>query len=542
MVRLRVVLIMLGLVLLPIVTAGADIIINEVLANEPGSDKSLEWIEFYNTSGSPRSLAFYSYKISGVSYGFPVASIGPYEYFIVCAALVSTDGSPDFESTWGNGNDVWDPNDPGEDIRVFEESGLNLVNGADTVILYYSTSVASVFGWDRSGLDGVSWERYTVTSGFIDNSIDSRGATPGEVNSITPRQFDLALENLEAVVYDGNTTLFTYMIVNKGAQTAPNGMVSLYYDPDNDGVVSPADLIVAVPYTAVAVSDTLYFVVGEILNGMYARVLARLPDDDRQENNALTVIAPGEDFPPVILTEFLPDPVSPLNSEWVELYNRSADAVDLNGWMLGDNDGYVSISAESLVIEAGDYLVLCQDSLAMRDYYAALDFPLHEPASWRQLNNNEADMVIVLDGYAFIADSMRYDNTYGDNHTWAFDNAEWGWSSTPGGKPGAPNDVLLPPSAPEIRVTVTPNPFSISRDGHATIDFEVPEGEAMTVSIYDREGRVVRTFYEDQTPFEYTLEWNGTADSGRRLPVGIYILYVEVFGSDDYKQTIVVAP
>lgn len=530
------------LALVPMVMAEADIIINEVMANEPGSDKSLEWIEFYNTSGSPRSLAFYSYNINGVTYGFPTASIGPYEYFIVCAELVSTDGSPDFESTWGNDNDVWDPNDPGEDIRVFEESDLNLLNGADTVVLYYSTSTASVFGWDRSGLDGVSWERYTFTTNFIDNSVDPRGATPGEVNSITPRQHDLALENLEASVYEGHMALFIYMIVNKGVQVAPDGMVSLYYDPDNDGEVDVADLIVAVPYTSMAAADTSYFLVGELLDGVYARVLAMLPDDDREENNAQTTVAPGEDFPPVIVTEFLPDPVSPLSSEWVELYNRSTEAVDLDGWMLGDKDGFVPISAGSLIIDAGDYLVLCQDSTAMSDYYATLDFALHEPPSWRQLNNNEPDAVILIDEYTFTADSLRYENTYGDNHTWAFGNVEWGWSSTPGGTPGAPNDVLLPPSAPEIRVTVTPNPFSLSRDGSTTIAFAVPEGEAMTVSIYDREGRVVKTFYEDQTPFEYTLEWDGTADSGRRLPAGIYILYVEVFGADDYKQTIVVAP
>jgi len=519
-----------------------DIIINEVLANEPGSDKSLEWIEFYNTSGSPRSLAFYQYEIGGVPFGFPLASIGPYEYFIVCAELVSDDGSPDFESTWGNGNDLWDPDDPGENIRVFEESNLNLVNSADTVILYYSTSVASVFGWDRSGRDGVSWERYSITSTFVDNSIDPRGGTPGEINSITPRQLDLALEGLTAAVYGEEFTLFTYMIINEGVQTAPEGTVSLYYDPDEDSVVSPTDLIVTVPYPPINAPETLYFNVTGTIAGIYAVVLAQLADDDRPTNNIQTIIAPGQDFPPVILTEFLPDPESPLASEWVEIYNSSAGAVDVNGWKLGDKDSYFPISTTPVTLEAGGYLVLCQDSLAMRDYYPAIESPLLEMSSWRQLNNTTPDMVILIDKYGYPADSFHYDNTYGDNHSWAFDNSGWGWSATPGGTPGASNDILLPPSVSEINVTVTPNPFSLSRDGRTTIAFEVPEGEAMTIRIYDRDGRAVRTFYEDQTPFEYALEWDGTTDSGRRLPVGMYILYVEVFGADSHKQTIVISP
>ena len=43
-------------------------------------------------------------------------------------------------------------------------------------------------------------------------------------------------------------------------------------------------------------------------------------------------------------------------------------------------------------------------------------------------------------------------------------------------------------------------------------------------------------------PFDGLVTWDGKTDGGRTAAIGMYILYMEVSGVDQYKQTIVVAP
>ncbi|UCD18153.1 MAG: lamin tail domain-containing protein, partial [Candidatus Zixiibacteriota bacterium] len=470
----------------------------------------------------------------------------PQEYFVVCKKLIGDVLSDGFESIWGNDNGIWDANDPGENYRVFEIPGFSLKNDGDTVTLMYSLNVASVFSWDQAGLDGVSWERYSPTSVAIGNSADPRGSTPGEINSITPRQLDLALGSLSAWPIDAGLTEIESMILNVGLSNYPSSDLSFYHDPEQDGIISPGDLIAVLPFPPISSMDNLYVLATLELDGVYAGILAKLEDDDRIANNQQSIVVPGRDFPPVILSEFIADPVSPLATEWLEIWNRSLADIDLSGWLLGNDKQFYPISGDEYIIAGGAYLVLCKDSLAMVDFYGRSDIPIQEMSSWPQLKN-DGDLIRMVDKYDYPADSFGYAETFGDNCSWSrledgSPDGIWGWSSTPGGTPGSPNDVLLPPSASRISVTVEPNPFSLSRDHRTSITLSVPSGEAMSMRIYDRDGRVVKTLIEDMRPFEKTIEWDGRSDAGRELSPGIYILFVEVFGRDHYKQTVVVSP
>ena len=54
---------------------------------------------------------------------------------------------------------------------------------------------------------------------------------------------------------------------------------------------------------------------------------------------------------------------------------------------------------------------------------------------------------------------------------------------------------------------------------------------------------VLKTFLEDEICIPAEIRWNGRGDDGRRLPVGIYILYGSVDGETavETKKTIVIA-
>ena len=279
---------------------------------------------------------------------------------------------------------------------------------------------------------------------------------------------------------------------------------------------------------------------------MYDIINLKLPDDDWQENNSVTDVAPGSSYPPVILNEILADPKAPLATEWVEIKNRSNLAIDLNGWSLGNADILYPIASSELILDPAQIMVLCKDSLAFVDFYGQGGYPIRQPDGWPTLRNT-GDLVQIQDNFEFTADTFYYDDGFGDNYTWGRYNASvtdviWGQSRDVGGTPGENNSIYQPPSSTQIEVTVDPNPFSFSRDGIMHIDISVPEGEAMTARVYDRDGREMRTLIDSEKPYDESLEWDGTTDGGRSLPPGIYILYVEVSGSGTHKQTIVLSP
>jgi predicted extracellular nuclease len=61
----------------------------------------------------------------------------------------------------------------------------------------------------------------------------------------------------------------------------------------------------------------------------------------------------------IVITEIMQNPgaVSDSAGEWFEIYNAGFGAVDLNGWVISDNDIDSFVVAGPLVIQAGDYMV-----------------------------------------------------------------------------------------------------------------------------------------------------------------------------------------
>ncbi|MCP4702974.1 MAG: hypothetical protein GY865_00060 [candidate division Zixibacteria bacterium] len=190
------------------------------------------------------------------------------------------------------------------------------------------------------------------------------------------------------------------------------------------------------------------------------------------------------------------------------------------------------------------YLILCRDSLEFVGHYKFIDYTVIEPTGWPPLHNSD-DLVRLIDDFDMVADSLGYDSTFGSNYTWGRGETygytdSWGRSTNPGGTPGAENEINYPASASNVEITVDQNPFSPSSGNEMTIEFSLPAG-SFTMKLYDIEGRIVKTFIDDYA-FDGAIVWDGTSDNGRRLPVGIYILFAEVVDQGQYKQTIVIAP
>jgi hypothetical protein len=87
------------------------------------------------------------------------------------------------------------------------------------------------------------------------------------------------------------------------------------------------------------------------------------------------------------------------------------------------------------------------------------------------------------------------------------------------------------------RLEVYPNPFRNA----VSIEFQIPgqgvassQKSVVSIKIYNASGRLVRQF-NHLTNYSFNqVVWDGTDDSGRRLPAGIYFVRVE---SDEFKET-----
>lgn len=111
-------------------------------------------------------------------------------------------------------------------------------------------------------------------------------------------------------------------------------------------------------------------------------------------------------FHDVIINEIFADP-SPVvglpNAEFVEIYNRSANNFDLNGWAFTDGTSTGSLPAH--VLAAGNYLILCAnaDTALFSPFGATLGI-----SSWPSLNN-AGDNLKIFDGASNVIDSVNYD-------------------------------------------------------------------------------------------------------------------------------------
>ena len=498
-----------------------------------------------NNSDSAKYLSFYTVEVAGAVFNFPGATLAAHDYLIVCRRLFTSGGTAGFESVWGNNNGIWG-DDASEQYPAYQFTGMSLGNDSGTVLLKYGGAVKSTFKWIADGADGVSWERFTPGSIAISNCLDPKGGTPGKINSITPGNSDLAFLSISAEPQPSGNTLLFFAVANVGLTYQANKQLNLYYDLDRDGSVTNADLIEIIDLPEMNVSDTFNLITVLELAGSYPTILGRLPDDDRLANNVGSMTVPGQDFPPVIISEFLADPQTPLATEWVELKNISDSMIDLEDWLLGDTSSLHPISSGHYILDTGWYVVLVKDSAAFRSFYADLSIPILKLSSWSILNNDH-DLIRLLDNYGYMADSYAYASAFGDNYTWARGenddkNGRWGRSKEIGGTPGAANDVFYPASSNAITVTAKSNPFSLSNDGETIISYTLPPGESFSMKVYDTDGRIVKNIVDDMAPLEGSIVWNGRTDGGRHVKPGIYILYLEVFGRDQYKQTIVVAP
>lgn len=256
----------------------------------------------------------------------------------------------------------------------------------------------------------------------------------------------------------------------------------------------------------------------------------------------------------ILFNELLPDPVKGC-SEYFELYNNSGRIIDLS--RLSTANSYsaaaLSFTAVPRQLLPGGYVALTTGRQAVLDH-----FPNASPQDVFEADRlpalyDDSGMFLLYDHALSVIDRVDYSSkmhmiflsgTEGValekaspslpsdvSGNWHSASESCGW-----GTPGSPNSVTVIPSEGAGGMTLSSSRVSPDGDGFEDLVsvgvFPLGEDNIITVTIFNDRGYPVRRLAERHVAGAGAqFIWDGTSDSGARLPAGLYMIMAESFNA-----------
>ncbi len=395
-----------------------DVAINEIMyAPTPSTN---EWFELYNNTANPVNLANWKWKDATATQRIITTSaidLPAGGYAVVCqdSAAFRT-AFPGFTGLLLQPTNGWSAlNNTGTENLILFSSGGTVID---------SISFTNTWG---GGTGNRSMERISSTAPTNQqtnwgSSVASAGATPNLRNSISPLSNDLALN---IISFSNNSPLIgsslqiTANVKNRGTIAAPIYTVSFYDDYNKDGNQTPNELINTVNSGgALNPGDSANLNTSKTMDSLGLRqfiaVVTYAADEDTSNNKktgTVTVISAGG-FDSLVVNEIMYAPTTGAGKEWFEIYNKTSNPVNLQNLKLKDATTSIqTITTQALSIPAGGFVVLCEDSAAVKSYYPN-NPGIYIQTSWSALNNT-GDNVIIMNSSGVVIDSVTFLSSWG---------------------------------------------------------------------------------------------------------------------------------
>ena len=289
---------------------------------------------------------------------------------------------------------------------------LNSVN--DTIDYYfYSANNSTAISDEKKILNRDSLQTNWANSLVVNG-------TPGFTNSVTPTNYDLQLNSLTfspSVPIVGNDVTIAAKVKNDGILNAEIFSIEIFNDVNKDSVADIGERVFNQTYTSLAPNDsvTASTVLNSLLADLY-QIIARVnfAEDQNLTNNVLikrfTVSPPGNDFNDIVINEIMYAPSSG-EPEWIEIFNRTSNAINLKNWKLSDASTSITITTQDKFVDANSFLVIARDSTILNYYTVPSQIIITSiPAL-----NNTGDAVVISDFNGTKIDSVSYLPTWGGN-------------------------------------------------------------------------------------------------------------------------------
>ncbi|MDI6739851.1 MAG: lamin tail domain-containing protein [Candidatus Edwardsbacteria bacterium] len=544
----------------------AGVVINEVAYfMDPSGDAGKEWIELFNPDTTAIDLSGYQLHPGRTPrYTFPQDyTLEQRSFVVVHLRLTGHNTSTDlFEGTAPTSNM---PNTKGSVSLFTNEYPAVIVD----FIQYgaagqtYEATAAKYSIWTKDSFATAVPCGYSL--GLTADGVDSNQAadwtgyarpTPGYSNN--PPPYDVAVVSLATEPF-AVPALQEYRLIaeiaNRGANTARKTVLTVFSDNDRDSLPGAGERIYYHgTIDTIGTAHSLNCAMPGMDEGSYAlAVSASCSSDAYAWNNYLPVyITAGS---PLVINEIMYAPLSG-QPEWVELYNRSATALDLNGWTVEDLSGVVKIiDTVHTIIPPQGYTIITSIT-----GQPTAPCPVLRPKGGLPSLADKDELLCIRYGRTAVVDQVRYSSAWGGGSNVSLERINpflvsqeqtaWGGCVSPSrATPGAQNSVFIERPAAGAYLELSPNPFSPDNDGYEDnliISLKLGWNRAVvTIRVYDRLGRLVRTVAQNrEVAGNADLVWNGRNDQEGCCPMGLYVISLEAKdanGTGAIKKTKTVA-
>lgn len=533
-----------------------DIVIDELMADPtPQTDlPNNEWIELKNTTTAPVNLQ--NWRIGdaiGQSGPMPNFTLQPDSFVIVCAANALAMLSPfgtvisvtSFPSLDNDGDQLF-----------LKAANGTIIHALSYSLEWYGNELKKEGGWTLEMIDtkspcaGISnWKA----------SIHTAGGTPGQKNSIDALNNDQTPPQLKsAYTTDSNTItlVFDEPVDSLKAATGANYTIDGGLTFISAVTLSPLFNTVQLKTNSPLTTNTVYHISVQTVTDCKNNLIGTA-------NKARVGLPADATTGEWIINEIVFNP-KPNAFDYIEYYNNSNKIFDAAKLYIANRNssGAVSsikaLSSIPVYIFPGDYIVVTEDAGNL-----ALNYLVKNPDNVLVISSlpsfpDEVGTVIALNFQGSVVDEVNYKKSW---HFKLIDNdegvaleridparpsqGETNWhsaASTAGyGTPTYKNSQYKQSPGIVAMIQVSPKVFSPDNDGMddiASIEYKMDApGYIANITIFDAAGRPVRNLVRNGIlGISDYWNWDGLDDKGKKLPVGTYILFTEIFNLQGRKE------
>ena len=526
--------------------ASGDTIINEIMADgtdgEQTASPSVDFIEIFNRTNNLIDLT--RLKVNNGFFSSQIL-LQPDSFLII------TDSDSDPAQFFAYPNVAYM-----EGFPLLTEDGTNihLILDNDTLeTIRYSKAY-----YNNAEKEAGGWSMERVNPDDPCNSYDNwracvrpQGSSAGKRNSVLDRSTDGTAPQLLYVLSEPEnavTLVFNEPLMQPGLNV-------MQWTVDGNAVDATS------AYLSGAEQNELVLTYGAMnANTIYSFNLLGIPDcwsNTAMNINGSFALPQTPQKGDLIINEILYDPFDG-GGDFVEIYNRSNDAVSLDSCAIADaTSGEMNtpdfITERNLLLMPGSFLVLARDGRELPGFYPNTN----TNAVWKvegmsDFSSDDIVYLILPDGE--IADEVVYNSDFHfpllnttdgvslervDYTRTSDDVTNWHSAAESAGfaTPGIVNSQAVLNADITTEITVDPEIFSPDNDGYNdvvtfSILLEEP-GFVGNLNIYNSEGRPVRYLMQNMLlGNEARISWDGISDDGTKAPIGIYVIMFEAFNAD----------
>jgi len=437
----------------------------------------------------------------------------------------------------------------GDQLYLRSKEG-RIIHAVNYSIAWYNNSVKSQGGWTLEMIDAAN---ACAGAANWSASTDPAGGTPGQINSADGNnKDDQPPVLLHAFATDNMHVL---LVFDEPLDSAQAAVAANYLFSDNIG--KPVSAATVPPFfNTVSLATSLPLATNKVYTVTAAGVIDCSGNTIGAYRTVKMGLAVAAEAGSVVINEVLFNP-GPGGTDYAELYNRSNTIIDLKDCYTGSRSATGSIAGVKQIIVTsrllfpGEYIVLTEDPGALKNQYLAKDpFALLAVSALPSLPDDKGNLVI-LNAQGKIIDELSYDAHW---HFKLIDNDEgisleridynkpaqyeYNWHSAATsagyGTPGYQNSQFKTDVQLQGSISLAPAVFSPDNDGmddFLTIGYQFPEqGYVCNITVFDAAGRPVKHITHNALcGLQGYFRWDGLDEKNSILPIGVYVIYTEVF-------------